>query len=1049
MNKNSFKSIFCHAVIPFMQAVTIDYNEHHHNKYHNTGEDNCRIMEVGVSKRYLKKRCEGGYICPRSKQLYEIIVEESGCTQLYTTFCPEDPMFYQACGHFDQSDCISDSVRSSLMFCGTYVCKYKNKSWCSSGSDGKGICDGKRTCSNTKVDEMLCSQNYINCNNDHDKTIDKESICNGVCDCEYCEDEAVCNNHTYGIICSDGYIASAQDVCLDGEDSFCTDGEDQICPDEEIVRQCKSMSYAEKIISRSIYPNQICAVPNLNNHLDQQRTCIDGLDQINCSDSTRIVMTCIMDGYDTNISVYAICMGYDLCDNGYQNECTEPENGCVVHKGQLCDGKHDCPQGNDETEIYCSTLTTTKCIRAFNMTQDAKQFPVSWIMDGYSDCANGYDEDKSNWNQCGSYSLSRFSESVHECTDVFLCPRGEGFIEYSLLCDKIESCGKENLICENSKSSLTSWSSVLSSKDSHIKILTYCLEGLEGLHFLISQCVVKPYEDLEGEILGVSKISLKVPQIKQDCRNTFGELYVYLSCSDSCKASKCPLISTDQSSCINIPKDGQIFSLTEQYTVKMVRREKNQYFSDYFACKNKRCVHFDKVCNLVDDCGDQSDEELCTNHFYCKSSKEFVPLTSVCDGVVDCRDYTDECETHCSTSSQQLLTGAAIPGIAWTFGFFAVILNSVVVAKTSKSFMKSELFHHRIDKILIMLLSTGDLLMGLYLLGIALANFIHSTNYCTAKFIWLSSQYCSILGVCNTMASQISLFSMTALSISRLYNFKIMIPKQGNTRTAWIKLTTVAFFLIVTSFSVALVPLLHSLEDYFVNSLYYEGVTLFSGLVDKDTHQRVLQSYNTRFLLTNELSWQTIRQMTREMFSVEYGGVEGRTVGFYGNDGVCIFKYLVTKSDPQHIFSLGILLLNSICFVIITVCYILLSRSVGKISHLLGAGASSRQKMQNKLHAKVSFIIATDFACWIPFILVTIIHFQEIIDASHFYPLFSIIILPINSVVNPLLYEKAFEDAFARFINHSRIRFHSSKLMFYGHQNEDRLVDSATAVTEL
>ena len=46
----------------------------------------------------------------------------------------------------------------------------------------------------------------------------------------------------------------------------------------------------------------------------------------------------------------------------------------------------------------------------------------------------------------------------------------------------------------------------------------------------------------------------------------------------------------------------------------------------------------------------------------------------------------------------------------------------------------------------------------------------------------------------------------------------------------------------------------------------------------------------------------------------------------------------------------------------------------------------------------------TDFACWIPFVVVSFLHFFRVLDASRQYGLFSIVILPINSIINPLFY---------------------------------------------
>ena len=50
-------------------------------------------------------------------------------------------------------------------------------------------------------------------------------------------------------------------------------------------------------------------------------------------------------------------------------------------------------------------------------------------------------------------------------------------------------------------------------------------------------------------------------------------------------------------------------------------------------------------------------------------------------------------------------------------------------------------------------------------------------------------------------------------------------------------------------------------------------------------------------------------------------------------------------------------------------------------------------------------IILTDFLTWVPFTIVCLLHYAEVLDAQPFYSLFSTILLPINSVINPLLYD--------------------------------------------
>ena len=124
---------------------------------------------------------------------------------------------------------------------------------------------------------------------------------------------------------------------------------------------------------------------------------------------------------------------------------------------------------------------------------------------------------------------------------------------------------------------------------------------------------------------------------------------------------------------------------------------------------------------------------------------------------------------------------------------------------------------------------------------------------------------------------------------------------------------------------------------------------------------------------------------------------------FYGNDGVCVFKYLVTRDDPQWVFSTIILLINFLCFVFIAVSYGYINYKTTVSNSNVGRGTSN-----SALQAKISAIILTDFFCWIPLSIVSFLHLSELIDAISWYPFFSILILPINSVLNPLLYDSNF-----------------------------------------
>ena len=86
---------------------------------------------------------------------------------------------------------------------------------------------------------------------------------------------------------------------------------------------------------------------------------------------------------------------------------------------------------------------------------------------------------------------------------------------------------------------------------------------------------------------------------------------------------------------------------------------------------------------------------------------------------------------------------------------------------------------------------------------------------------------------------------------------------------------------------------------------------------------------------------------------------------------------------------------------------------------------SATSKRNRKLQQKVSIIIATDFFCWVPFVILCWLHFTGTVNGAPYYPLFSVVILPINSVINPLLYSNVIttmsKDAIKKAISGSTV----------------------------
>ena len=384
--------------------------------------------------------------------------------------------------------------------------------------------------------------------------------------------------------------------------------------------------------------------------------CANKLDQTNCSDTTLAPLQCAVCGYQSTVSEHIICRSivyrqYNdyhsntsaVCDDGMDVQCVTPTPGCYIHKHQLCDNKIDCIGGSDEKSAHCSRVAAESCKRKYHYNKPLK-LPIGWIDDGIEDCVGGMDEDIGKWNTC---SYSNFAISgIEQCEDVYICSYGYPlYVEIPSLCDESVSCEGGNGICKTA---------VLASSQitySHVEVenvyhLHYCLSGLQDMYLHNAQCEHATYPT--DDILGTHPNYLFLPVKQVNCEYVYGEQYVYLSCSGKCYNTKCPVKTTplSGSTCSNNLKR-RTYSISSSGNLALVGKHgKGFKVKNVFVCGNENCVPYSKVCNLMDDCGNGTDEDSCNNHFACNVnsnfSKSYIPLSSFCDKQYGCLDSSDE-----------------------------------------------------------------------------------------------------------------------------------------------------------------------------------------------------------------------------------------------------------------------------------------------------------------------------------------------------------------------------------------------------------------------
>ncbi|VVC28732.1 Hypothetical protein CINCED_3A011872 [Cinara cedri] len=302
--------------------------------------------------------------------------------------------------------------------------------------------------------------------------------------------------------------------------------------------------------------------------------------------------------------------------------------------------------------------------------------------------------------------------------------------------------------------------------------------------------------------------------------------------------------------------------------------------------------------------------------------------------VTQCTPLPDE-----FSSCEDLMSNIVLRVCIWILAVVAISANLMVIVYRAK-------YQHnnQVHSFLIVNLALSDVLMGSYLLIIAVVDWYYRGVYIIHDADWRNSTMCNVAGFLSTFSSELSVFTLTVITLERLlviiFPFKLQRLEMDFTRVLM-----AACWLLATIISV--IPLL---DIPYFNHFYGRSGVCLALHITKD----------------KPAGW-------------EYS--------------VFIFLFV----------NLGSLLLISGGYLWMFFAAKMTHRATETLSSATRV-TTQRSHKETAMAWRMSLLVATDAACWVPIIGLGLLSLAGFEVPPQVFAWVAVFVLPLNAAVNPVLY---------------------------------------------